>query len=244
MSGHEVLQYVKTFTEVGLDRQLDSTSCRISHQTTHTGKLFDLLVRTTGSGIRHHEDVIVFIKTGKQGVCQLIVSCLPCLHNLFVTLFLCDESSLIVLCDPVYCILRFLDHLRLLRRHGHVRDRNRHGSSRGELISDCLYVIQHFRRLCCPVCVDDLLEDLFQLFLSYMEINFKKEFISFYFSVNKSEILRNDLVEQESSERRIDRSCLHCSVRHCLGHTHLDLGMQCDVSVLICKDRLADALKE
>ncbi len=49
VSRHEVLQNVKTLTEVRFDRQLDSLTCCISHQTTHTGKLFDLLVRTTGT---------------------------------------------------------------------------------------------------------------------------------------------------------------------------------------------------
>ena len=45
MSGDEVLQYVQTFSEVGLDGQLDGTAGCISHQTTHAGKLFDLLIR-------------------------------------------------------------------------------------------------------------------------------------------------------------------------------------------------------
>ena len=31
---------------------------------THTSQLFDLFIRTTGSGVSHHEDVVVFIKSG------------------------------------------------------------------------------------------------------------------------------------------------------------------------------------
>ena len=64
MSGNKVFQYVKTFTEVGLDRQLDGTAGSIGHQTTHAGKLFDLLVGTTGTGIRHHINIVVFIEVG------------------------------------------------------------------------------------------------------------------------------------------------------------------------------------
>ena len=63
MRRHEVLQYVQTFTEVGLDGQLDRTTGCIRHQTTHTCQLLDLLVGTTGTGVRHHEDVVVFIQT-------------------------------------------------------------------------------------------------------------------------------------------------------------------------------------
>ena len=81
MSRHEVLQYIQTLTEVGLDRQLDRTTGRIRHQSTHTCKLFDLFVGTTGSGICHHEDVVVFVQTGKQRLCQLIIGVLPCLYN-------------------------------------------------------------------------------------------------------------------------------------------------------------------
>ena len=64
MCGHEVLKYIKTFTEVRLDRQLDRTTGCICHKSTHTGKLFDLFIGTTGSGVSHHEDVVVFIKSG------------------------------------------------------------------------------------------------------------------------------------------------------------------------------------
>ena len=95
------------------------TGC-ICHQSTHTGKLFNLFVRSTGSGIRHHEDVVVFIKSCQQGMCQSIVSCLPCLNNFFVTLFLCDQTTLEVLCDLIYCILCFLDHLWFLWRYCHI----------------------------------------------------------------------------------------------------------------------------
>ena len=43
---------------------------------------------------------------------------------------------------------------------------------------------------CCrssSMCIDNFFKDLFQLFLSYMEINFQKQFISFYFTVYKSQ---------------------------------------------------------
>ena len=77
--------YTVSYTHLGgFERQLDGTSGRISHKASHAGKLFDLLVRTTGSGVRHHEDISVFIQTGKQGLCQLVIGCLPSLNNFFV----------------------------------------------------------------------------------------------------------------------------------------------------------------
>ena len=80
------------------------TGC-ISHQSSHTGKLFDLLIGTTGSGVSHHEDVVVLIKTCKKCLCKLIIGLLPGFNNLFVTLFLCDKTTFVVLCDTVNGIL-------------------------------------------------------------------------------------------------------------------------------------------
>ena len=79
MGRHEVLQYVKTFTEVGLDGHLNGMTGRICHQASHTGQLFDLLIGTTGSGVSHHEDVVVFIQAVQQGFRQDIIGLFPCL---------------------------------------------------------------------------------------------------------------------------------------------------------------------
>ena len=84
------------------------TGC-ISHQTSHTCKLFDLFIRTTGTGVSHHEDVVVFIKTVQKCFCKLIVSLLPCFNNFFITLFFCNKTTFVVLCDlvnDILCILR------------------------------------------------------------------------------------------------------------------------------------------
>ena len=70
------------------------------------------------------------------------------------------------------------------------------------------------------MCIDNFFKNLFQLFLSYMEINFQKQFISFYFTVYKSQILWNDLIKHETSDCRFYRSCLHCSICHLLGYTY------------------------
>ena len=55
--GDEVLQNGQTFTEVRLDRDLNGTTVRIRHQTTHTGELTDLVHAASSAGVRHHEAV-------------------------------------------------------------------------------------------------------------------------------------------------------------------------------------------
>ena len=76
-----------------------------------------------------------------------------------------------------------------------------------------------------------------------MEINLEEKLIAFHLSVYKSKILRDDLIKEKTSQRRVDRTCLDSSVRHRLGNAHLDLRMKRDISVLISKDRFAHALE-
>ena len=62
----KILQYVQTFTEVGLNRKFNRMSGGIRHQSAHSGKLLNLLIGTTGTGVRHHKDVVVLIQSGQQ----------------------------------------------------------------------------------------------------------------------------------------------------------------------------------
>ena len=54
------------------------------------------------------------------------------------------------------------------------------------------------------MCIDNFFKDLLQLFLTYKEVNLKKQFVSRYASVYESKILRKDLVEQETSQCRVN----------------------------------------
>ena len=101
MCGDEVLQYVQTLTEVGLDRKFNRMTGRICHQSSHTSKLFNLLIRSSRTGVSHHEDVVIFVKSCQQVVSQLIIGCLPGLDNFFVTLFLCAIWSTVACASAI-----------------------------------------------------------------------------------------------------------------------------------------------
>ena len=102
MGRDEVLQYVQTFTEVGLNGKLDGVTGSIGHKASHSSQLLDLLIRTSGSGVSHHEDVVVLIQASQQIVGQLIVRLLPGIDHLFITLLLGDKTAAEVLGDPVH----------------------------------------------------------------------------------------------------------------------------------------------
>ncbi len=86
--GDKVFEYVKPLTEICLDRQLDGLSGGICHQSAHSGKLLDLLFRTTRTGVRHHINIVVLVKPGEKLVCDLIVRFLPSFNYRLVTLLL------------------------------------------------------------------------------------------------------------------------------------------------------------
>ena len=243
MRRHEVLQNVQSFTEIGLDRKLDRMSGRIGHQASHTGQLLDLLIGTTGSGIRHHEDVIVLIQSLQQLRGQDLVSLLPGLDDFLITLLFCEESSAVVPCDLVDGVLRFLDELRLFRRNCHVGNGNRHGCDRRILIPHRLDRVEHFCRHCRAVDIDRLREDRLQLLLACQEINFQLECIFRILAVYEPEILRDDLVEQETSQCTGNIAGDRLAVLERLLHTDRDPGLQRNVLVFIGKDRLIQACK-
>ncbi len=103
--GNEVFQNVQTFTEVGFDRQLDGTSGRICHESTHRCKLFHLLLGTTGTGVSHHLDVVVSGQTVHHFLGQALIGVIPNLDNALITLVFGTKSTMIVSGDSVHLLL-------------------------------------------------------------------------------------------------------------------------------------------
>ena len=169
-------------------------------------------------------------------MCKLIVSLLPCINNFFVTLFFSDKTTFVVLCDKVYSILGLFDHFRFLRRNGHIGDGNSHGCTCGIFITCSFDCIKNLSSLCSTVSIDNFFKNLFQLFLSYQEVNLKKKFISWNTSVYETKILRKDFVEQETSKCRFYCTGQNSSVRHCLAAANVNSGLQCDYFIFISKD--------
>ena len=157
---HEVLQNVKSLSEIRLDRQLDGTPCRIRHQSTHTCQLLNLLVGTTRAGICHHKDVVILVKTADQLVCQRVIRLFPSLYDCLVALLVRHQSAPEIHGDTVNGLLRFLKHLRLLRRHCHIGDRHCHGSPCRIFVSHRFDTVEHLRGLCRTMNIDNLLQNL------------------------------------------------------------------------------------
>ena len=239
---HEILQYVQTLTEIGLNRQLDGVSCRIRHQTAHTGQLFNLLIRTTGSGIRHHVDVVIFIQTVQKVFGQPVVCLLPGLHNLFVALFVRNQTTLVVSRDLIHGFLRLRKKLRLIRRHRHIGNGYRHAGPCRCVIAHGLDMIQNLCGPGRPVNINHLFQNLFQVLFRDHEINFRKKLVAGNRPVHIAQILRDNLVKEQAPQRRGHRFFNGIALRVLSGTAHMDLCLILNITVLVSKDRLVQIL--
>ena len=97
----EVLQYVKTFFEVRQDWVFDDLTnrtlkvfLRLSHQSSHTTQLTDLLSRTSSARVHHHvdgvESLLVLFHLLHQIVRQMRVGTSPNINYLIVSFVVRD----------------------------------------------------------------------------------------------------------------------------------------------------------
>ena len=120
----EVLQYRQTLFEVRKDRVFDDLTAfcsrflRFGHQAAHTGKLANLLFRTTGSRVQHHIDRIETLHVRGEVVehrlGQLHVDIGPDIDDLVVTLVVGDKTHVVALHHLVHAFVALLYQLVFL----------------------------------------------------------------------------------------------------------------------------------
>ena len=130
VSRDKVLQHAHTFLEVRKNwvlnnlRSFCTSFLGLSHQTTHTCQLSNLVSRTTGTRIQHHEHGIETL----VGFCHLFHQCLlqvginvcPRINYLIVTLLVCNETHIIVGGNLINLIVTTLHNLFLLNRNDDI----------------------------------------------------------------------------------------------------------------------------
>ena len=165
MCGDEVFQNVQSFTEVRLNRKLDGTSGRVCHQTTHAGQLFDLLITTTGTGVCHHVNIVVFVQCVHQSSGDFTVSIFPCTDHAGITFFFCQKAHTVVALNCLDCLFCFFNDLFLLFRNSHIRNRNSECRSGCIFVTHALNIIEHFCGYSGAMDIDNSLQDLLERFL-------------------------------------------------------------------------------
>ena len=195
--GNEVFQSGQTFAVVCLDGDLDGLTGGVRDQAAHTGQLTDLLHRTTGAGVRHHEDGVVAVQVLLQSGRNLVGGLFPDLHHLLVTLVVGHKAHLVLVFDVHHHLLGSGDQLVLLGRNGHIRDGNGDGGDSGVMVAGGLDGVQHLGSHGETVLVDGAVHDLAQLLLAAGEGDLVVADVLGITAVHEAQILRNVLVEDD-----------------------------------------------
>ena len=124
----------------------------------------------------------------------------------------------------------------------------RHGSLCGILVADRLNIVQSQCRLHCAMHIHNLFQNLLQILLLDKEVNLRKQSVLRDASVDKTEILRNNFVEEQSSDSCIDDAFQHLFFtvfgNPFFSHLTTNLRMQGYKVILISKNRFVYRLKE
>ena len=175
MGRDEVLQHRQTFLKVRKDRVLDDLTAfgtgflRLGHQTTHTGKLTDLLLRTTGTGIQHHVNRVEALVVGRNGLHQDVgqfgVDVCPDINYLIVTFVVGNDTHIIVVDDLFHFIVTFLYERFLLFGDDDITQVEGQTALEGHVVTQVLNAVQEIGSLGHTAHLDDVADDVAQRFL-------------------------------------------------------------------------------
>ena len=101
----------------------------------------------------------------------------------------------------------------------------------------CLDVVQQHTGARCAVLLDGSVYDLFESGLAHEEVHLKLEFVFGNRSVNKAQILRDRIVEDDLADGGFHQRRLHHAVDLHFA-AYLDFGVQLDNTGLICHHNL------
>ena len=206
VSRDEVLQNRQTFAEVRRDRSLDDFTRRLRHQAAQSGKLTNLLLGTARARVGHDENrverrpgtilalVVLAEDLGRQSfdhcAADLILNFGPDIDDLVVTLAVGDDAVVVLLLNLADLLLRAVEQMRLLRRNGHVLDRDRDSGLGGEFEADVLQAVgENDRRLVAGAAIDDV-DQVAELLFLHRLVEFGERHLG-----------RHDFVEQHAADR-------------------------------------------
>ncbi len=171
----EVLQHRHTLLEVRENRVLNGTASlstgllRLGHQTTHTGELTNLVLRTTGTGVEHHEyGVESLVGLGHllhQHGAEVIINMCPCIDNLVVTLGIGNEAHVVVLSNLAYLLVTLLNEVLLGLRNDDVVKVERQASLVSHAVTQVLNAVKELASLSEAHVLDDVGNDVTQRLL-------------------------------------------------------------------------------
>ena len=146
---NEIFKHGQTVSEARFNGNFDFLTLRVHHQTAHTGKLFDLVDRTAGAGIRHHPDGVELIRFAlllKQ-LGYFRSRLVPLVDHGVVTFLFGKQTSGELLGNLAHRFFRLRNDFLLLFGNLHIEYRSGKRCKRGILVTSFLNRVQHVRSL-------------------------------------------------------------------------------------------------
>ena len=143
MGRDEVLEHRHALAEVAPHRDIDDAARRVGHEAAHAAELADLALVAAGARVGHHADGAVLVEALHHCVGELGGRPLPDLHNLLVTLVICDQAALELAIDLVDCRVRLSKAPNLVGRNHDVGHRDCHAAAGRVLEANCLDTVHN-----------------------------------------------------------------------------------------------------
>ena len=162
----EVFQNRQAFTERRADRQLDGTTGRVCHKTTHTCELTDLSHATTSTGVCHHPNRVEVVKTFFEFALNLVCGVFPNLDDFFVTAFVGEDASCMEFFDADDLFFRFVNDELLVTGDVHIENGCGDCTDCRILVAERFDLVEHLCRFGCSVIFEAVVNDHAELLLA------------------------------------------------------------------------------
>ena len=179
---NEVFQHRHTLFEVREDGVFDNllsfgtSLLRLGHQTTHTRELLNLVFRTTGTRVEHHEHgVKALVGLGHlfhQHITQVVVYVCPRVDYLVIAFGIGNETHVVVLGNLAYFLVTALNNLLFLFRNDDVVEVERKSGNVCHAVTQVLDAIEKFASASHTHTLNNVGDDATQGFLrdNFVEI--------------------------------------------------------------------------
>ena len=134
--------------------------------------------------------------------------------------------------DEIYLLFGLLQVLFLNLRHDHVENTYGNTWTSRELITHGFNFIQNFRRASNPLDSYAAFNYFGQLLFTDQEITFRFQTVFRNFAIDIAQVLRQNFIEQQPPEWRLDQAGYLFSVHH-FRHPHLDFSVQAQTMLVI-----------
>ena len=197
----KVLKHAQAFLKVSKNWVLDgllttfhTRLLRLSHQTTHTGELTDLVARTTSTRVKHHVHRVEALLIGRnlldKELGKAVVDVGPNIDHLVVTLVVGDETHVVVVHHFFHLCVTFLNDVGLFSRHEHVGEVERQTALERHVVTHVLHIVEELSRTWHTTLADNRGDDFLQALL-------RDEF------VDVTHFVRHEVVEQHTTKASV-----------------------------------------